>query len=90
MLKQVAKGLLHRKRCRRVFRDDDVADAIGCQHIADAIEDKNTTRERDLRLIMLMELVLIRELGGSIIYTIDRLEGEPQENLSQLPEIVRV
>ena len=56
--------------------------------IAYAVSDCDKVRERDWRAIMMLELCIIRELGGSEQLPVYRLEDSFQENLSRLQELV--
>jgi len=58
------------------------------RNVSDTFSDGNRTRERDWRAIMLTELCVIVELGGSQQSPVQPLEVMFQENVSRLQELV--
>jgi len=53
-----------------------------------AVSDGDKTRERNWRVLLMLELCIIRELGGSEQLPVQRLEDSFQLNLSRLQELV--
>ena len=60
------------------------------RNINDAVADGNKTRERDWRVLLMIELCVLIELGGSQQLPIGQLEYRLQENLVQLQRLVDV
>lgn len=60
------------------------------RNINDAVSDGNRIGERDWRVLMMVELCVVIELGGSQQLPIERLEHRFQENLVQLQRLVNV
>ncbi len=58
------------------------------RNISYAVSDQDRTRERDWRAILMMELCVIIELGGSEELPVGRLEVMFQENILRLQELV--